>query len=140
MQASMVNAFGPCAGVTVPRVVSKSGAGRSRVSSFATPTSVLRVPAHARVVHAKAVTSSVIGSNFARNAGLNAVVARQTVLKSQTGRTSVKCDATAERCVTRKETLSFPRTTIADACFVATALSSRAWTGSIPHVPRPVTT
>jgi solute carrier family 35 protein E1 len=96
MQASMVHALGHVAFAASPRAGAKAVTGKAR--ALATPTLSVRAraSANARCVSVKAAAPAAIGSSFARNAALNAVVAKQTELRSHASRTVVKCDASAD--------------------------------------------
>lgn len=103
MQASTVRALGHVAPAASPRAGAKAVTGKAR--ALATPTLSVRAraSANARRVSVRAAAPAAISSSFARNTALNAVVAKQTELRSRASRTVVKCDASAsaDRCVTR---------------------------------------
>ena len=101
MQASTVRALGHVAPAASPRAGAKAVSGKAR--ALATPTLSVRAraSANARRVSVRAAAPAAISSSFARNTALNAVVAKQTELRSRASRTVVKCDASADRCVTR---------------------------------------
>ena len=107
MQASMVHALGQVATAASPRAGAKAVCSKARALSTPTLGVRARASANARRIPVKAATPAAIGYSFARSATLNAVIEKQTELRSHASRTVVKCDASADRCVTRKTTARF---------------------------------